>query len=183
MKKLLWLCISAVFVFGCFTNPGFAQSKQKMSVKALFKLVPTEYFTPQCCDGDVDKFLKENESVIDNKNGAMGGSENDGTNGFWFTIFSKSKGGYVAGLYSYNLRWHDFYFLDYKNGKWINVSKTIPKYSTENFYLFPRLGKVVKVHKKKYDQPGEPVGVDNGVEIGKYLYSLTWKGDKFVVTK
>jgi hypothetical protein len=184
MRKYLWIFVSVFLMTGFFSTESFAQKvTKKMTVRELFKLVPTEYFTPECCDGDVDKFLKTNKSIIDNKNGSMGGAENDGTNGFWFSIFAKPNGGYMAGLYSYNLKWNDFYFLDYKNGKLVNVSKTIPKYSTDNFYEFPRLGTKVEVFKKKYDKPGEPIGVDNSVGIGKYLYSLTWKNGKFVVTK
>jgi hypothetical protein len=183
VKKYFLFLACLIFVFGFFSSQSFAQNTKTMSVRELFKLVPAEYFTPECCDGNVDKFLKTNKSILDNKNGSMGGSENDGTNGFWFSVFKKPNGGYMAGLYSFNLKWHDFYFLDYRNGKLLNVSKTIPRYSTDNFYLFPRIGTKVEVYKKKFDKPGEPVGVDNGVEIGKYLYSLTWKGGKFVVTK
>ena len=53
-------------------------------------------------------------------------------------LFQRPDGSYIVGLHSEAERWSDYYFLDYRNGKLRNISKTIPQYSLENVYELPR---------------------------------------------
>ena len=89
----------------------------------------------------------------------------------------------ILGLYSHSINWHDYYFLEYKNGKLVNISKTIPSYSLDNIYEFPRNGSIIKVYKKKYTSPTKEINAEDGVERGKYLHSLIWQNGKFTVRK
>jgi hypothetical protein len=104
--------------------------------------------------------------------------------GFVLKVFPSAAGGRtVLGFYSHSINWEDYYFLEYKNGRLVNISKTIPSYSQDNIYEFPRLGSVIKVYKKKYSSPTKQLNADETVERGRFLYSLIWQNGTFTVKK
>ena len=72
---------------------------------------------------------------------------------------------------------NDFYFLDYKDGKWSDISSTVvPEFSKKNWYELPRVGTTVKVFAKKIVEQGKDYEIS---EKGKKLYDLEWKDGKF----
>jgi hypothetical protein len=176
--------MTAVFL----TVPGllFAQSKAQVTVRDFFKLIPPEYFNIVCCDGDVEEFLEKHATVEDAANGYLAGQDLDNDpkyGGFEMALFKRPDGRHIIGLYSYAMRWYDFYFLEYRNGRLVNISTTIPGYSQKHYYQFPRKGTTIGVYQKKYDDPGAPIGVDNSVTRGRKLYDLVWQNGKFIIKK
>ena len=160
------------------------QRRDETILRKIFKSIPSDYFSIACCDGNADEFIKKYVTVEDEANGYMkgGDSEEDPQNSsFEMALFPRADGSYIVGLHSEAERWSDYYFLDYRNGKLRNISKTIPLYSMENVYELPRRGKTIHVYRKKYDHPGRPLGADNSVTKGRFLYDLIWQNGKFVV--
>ncbi|MEP7039578.1 MAG: hypothetical protein ABI891_14690 [Acidobacteriota bacterium] len=185
MKKYLWmLAILTVCCCVCSAT-AFAQKSARKTVRDLFKLVPADYFRIYCCEGNVDAFVKKYVSIEDNANGYMEGDdlgEDPKYAGFALKVFPSATKTFV-GLYSHSLHWEDYYFLELRGKKLVNVSLKIPQYSLDNIYEFPRQGMTIKVYKKKYKFPDKSIGVDGGVERGKFLYNLIWQNGSFVVGK
>jgi len=185
-KKTPGLFFALIITTLFFTVSANAQDKSENTLRKIFKLVPAEYFSIYCCDENPDEFIKKYVTVEDTATGYMQGADTEEDpqySSFQMKLFKRSDGSYIVGFHSESMRWSDYYFLDYRNGKLKNISLTIPQYSTENIYEFPRNGTVIKVYKKKYDLPGEPLGVDNSVTKGKKLYDLVWANGKFTVKK
>lgn len=183
MKRNFLFLILTILLCAISSN---AQKREPKTVRDFFKLIPSEYFNIVCCDGNADEFIKKHVTVEDAANGYMKGADLDNDpkyGGFEMALFKHPQGRHIVGLYSYSLRWYDFYFLEYRNGKLVNISTSVPRYSTKNYYEFPRRGKTIAVYRKKYDSPGEDIGVDNSVEKGKKLYDLVWQNGKFSIRK
>lgn len=186
MRKKCIQIFAISFLSAISLTFSLGQIKPPKNTRDYFKLIPSGYFSVFCCDEDKDAFIKKYVTVEDDKNGFMEGEdieEDPKYQGFVLKVLSAQNGKIVLGLYSHSINWQDYYFLEYKNGKLINVSKTIPSYSQDNIYEFPRNGSIIKVYKKKYSSPTKQINVDEGVERGKYLYSLIWKDGKFAVIK
>jgi hypothetical protein len=165
---------------------GIAQTKTPKTVRDYFRLVPSEYFSIACCDENVDEFAKKYVSVEDNKNGYMKGEDTEEDpkySGFVLKVFSSPNGKTYVGLYSHSINWADYYFLELRDGKLVNVSKTIPQYSMDNIYEFPQNGSTISVYRKKYDSPQKILNADYSVSKGRKLYNLVWENGKFVVKK
>jgi hypothetical protein len=154
-------------------------------VRSMFKIVPTEYFNIACCEGNADEYAKKYVTAEDNENGYMKGDDTEEDAkyaGFVLKIFP-SKSRTIVGLYSHSINWDDYYFLELRSGKLINISKTIPRYSQDNVYEFPRKGNTIKVYRKKYANADKSINVDGGVSRGKFLYRLSWQNGKFIAAK
>ena len=183
MRRLWRVCNLSVLVLGVLGS-AFAQRTGENVLRKIFKAIPQDYFSIACCDGNADAFIKKYVTVEDDANGYMAGAdtqEDPQYSSFEMALFSRPDGSYLVGLHSEAERWSDYYFLDYRNGKLRNISKTIPLYSMENVYELPRRGKTIHVYRKKYDHPGRPLGADNSIKRGKALYDLAWQNGKFVV--
>ena len=180
MFRVCSLLVVALAVVGSVS----AQGTRDSVLRKVFKAIPSDYFSIACCDGNADEFIKKYVTVEDDANGYMAGAdtqEDPQYSSFEMALFPRTDGSYLVGLHSEAQRWSDYYFLDYRNGKLRNISKTIPLYSMENVYELPRKGKTIHVYRKKYDHPGRPLGADNSVKKGKALYDLVWENGKFVV--
>ncbi len=175
-----------VLMIVCFAASSSGQSKSDNTLRNIFKLIPSDYFSIYCCDEKPDGFIKKYVTVEDAANGYMAGADTEEDpqySSFQMKLFKRSEDLYVVGFHSESLKWSDYYFLDYSNGKLKNISKTIPQYSMANIYEFPRIGTTIKVYRKKYDSPGQPLGVDNSVSKGRKLYDLVWENEKFVIRR
>jgi len=76
---------------------------------------------------------------------------------------------------------NDYYFLDYQEGKWTDVSSSaVPQFSKKNMYELPRNGTTVPVFAKKIVEQGPDFEAS---EKGAKLYDLVWKDGKFSVKK
>ena len=186
MKKKFSQFLALGFLTAISLTFSNGQTKPPKTVRDYFKLIPSEYFSISCCEENKDEFIKKYVAVEDNQNGFMEGADTEEDpkyQGFVLKILPPQNGKTVLGLYSHSINWQDYYFLEYKNGKLWNISKTIPSYSLDNIYEFPRSGSIIKVYKKKYDSPTKEINAENSVERGKYLYSLIWQNGKFTVRK
>ena len=184
-KSFIKLAACGILLF-VVTGVSTAQSTSPKTVRDFFDLIPSAYFSIYCCDGNKKAYVEKYVTVIDIQNGFMEGSDTEEDpkyQGFVLKVFPARNGKTVVGLFSESLHWWDYYFLEYKNGKLVNISKTIPRYSRDNYYEFPRAGAAIKVYKKKYSSPTKEINADETVDRGKYLYSLIWKDGKFSVTK
>ncbi|MEP6923673.1 MAG: hypothetical protein ABI954_04340, partial [Pyrinomonadaceae bacterium] len=154
-----------------------AQTKQAKTARDFFMLVPSEFYTFQCCSDNKKEYLKQYVSS-ENINFLEGTDE--GVNEFTLAVYGRPNGTYLIGLRSQAEHWQDYYFLDYKNGKLVNISKTaVPQYSTDNIYEFAQDGKTIHVFRKKYDSPTKEISADYGVSKGRKLYDLVWSNGKF----
>lgn len=158
-----------------------AQTKQPKTARDFFMLVPAEFYTFQCCNENKRAYLKQYVTA-ENTNFLEGTDE--GVNEFTLAVYARPNGTYLIGLRSQAERWQDYYFLDYKNGKLLNNSKTaVPQYSTDNIYEFAQDGKTIHVFRKKYDSPTKEISADYGVSKGRKLYDLIWENGKFTLKK
>lgn len=181
-KRFLLLPMLILFV----ASGAFAQAKSPKTVRDYLRLIPSEYFSIACCDGDADEFVRKYLTVEDNKNLYLKGEdleEDPKYSGLVLKVFANPNGKTYVGLYSYSINWSDYYFLELRNGKLVNVSKTIPQYSLNNIYEFPRTGTTIGVYQKKFDSPKKILNADNSVSKGKKLYDLVWQDGKFTVKK
>lgn len=181
--KSFFLLLILVFFAASST---LAQAKSPKTVRDYFRLIPSDYFSISCCDGNVNEFVKKYVTVEDNKNLYLKGEdteEDQKYSGLVLKIFPNPKGKTIVGLYSHSINWSDYYFLELRSGKLVNVSKTIPQYSLNNIYEFPRTGMTIGVYQKKFDSPKKILNADNGVSRGKKLYDLVWQNGKFTVKK
>lgn len=159
-----------------------AQTKQPKTVRDFFMLLPAKYFSLDCC---IDKnarqgkeeYLERYLDVEDTANGYMSGGGDGAQDGFAMTLFKRSNGTYLIAFYTYgegsveDTSWT--VFLDYKNGKWTDVSRAVvPNYNARKYiYQLPREGTTIGVFEK--DETGEDF------YKGKKLYDLIWQNDKF----
>jgi len=155
-------------------------------LREIFAAIPSEYFSIACCEGNAEAFIKKYVTVEDTVNGYMEGDDTEEDpqySSFQMAVFDRPDGSSLVAFHSEAMRWSDFYFLDYRNGKIKNISATIPQYSQKNFYEYLRKNKTIGVYHKKFNHPGEPLGADNTVSKGKKLYDLVWSNGKLVVRR
>ena len=177
LKNLLMLAFLLVLTVG---TTG-AQTKQAKTARDFFMLVPAEFYSFQCCNENKQEYLKQ--YVTTETPDFLEGTD-EGVNEFTLAVYRRPNGKYLIGLRSQAERWRDYYFLDYKNGKLVNNSKTaVPLYRTDNIYEFAQDGKTIHVFRKKYDSPTKEISVDYGVSKGRKLYDLIWRGGQFTVKR
>jgi hypothetical protein len=161
----------------------FSQPKQPKTVRDFFNLLPQSYFTLESCRPKTDKncvkarkeYLKRFLEVEDNANRYFEASGDGSQEKLKMTLFKRPDKTYLIGLYVYGEWGEKYYFLEYKSGKWSDVSrKIIPNYKKSNIYEIPRKGTTVAVFERiNYDAENQ-LG-----ETGKKLYDLVWKNGKF----
>lgn len=167
-----------------------ATTAQKKSVKPtpktvrdFFMLLPSAYFEVGCCKDTKESYLKTYLDVEDTANGYMKGGAEAGQGGFEMTLFKKPDNAYIIGLYTFGEVWDDFRFLEYRGGKWFDVSKkVVPDYSSKRWYILPRYGTKVEVYERNREETASEEDFEI-VEKGEKLYDLEWKNGKFVIKK
>lgn len=123
------------------------------------------------------EYLKTYTEVEDTANGYFKGGCDGAQSCIEMAIFKRPDGTYLVGLATSGEMMNDFYFLDYKDGKWSDISSTVvPEFSKKNWYELPRVGTTVKVFAKKIVEQGKDYEIS---EKGKKLYDLEWKDGKF----
>lgn len=158
-----------------------AQTGQPKTVHDFFTLLPEKYFALEGCDKATDKncdkarteYLKMYLEVEDTANGYLKAGCDGGQSCLTMALFKRPNGTYLVAVNNSFEMGEDYYFLDYANGKWTDVSaQVVPNFSKKNMYELPRQGTTVQVFAKKYDA-GEEAGK------GAKLYDLEWKDGKF----
>ncbi|HEX8246691.1 MAG TPA: hypothetical protein VF599_00785 [Pyrinomonadaceae bacterium] len=180
LLSALLICLSG------FGLQAAAQTKQPKTVRDFFMLLPARYFSLDCCIGkdlrrSKQEYLERYLNVEDAANGYMSGAGDAAQDGFAMALFKRANGTYLIAFYTYgeggveDTPW--CVFLDYKNGKWTDVSRAVvPNYNAQKYiYELPRQGTTIEVFGK--DEMGE------GFYKGKKLYDLIWQNGKFSVKR
>jgi hypothetical protein len=182
MKKfkflLLFFCLLTASISAGRVS---AQTKEPKTVRDFFFIVAKKHFSIDCCNANINDYLKNYLTVEDTANGFMSGGGDAAQEGFEIALFKRSNGTYLIAFYTEgeggleDTPWCKFF--DYKNGRLTDISRTvIPNYSKEKYiYKLPRKGTSIEVFQK--DENGE------GFYRGKKLYDLTWQNGKFAVKK
>ena len=188
MKKF-GLCILLVLTFLIFAANTPAQIKNPKTVRDFFTLLPQKYFTLEGCLPAKDKncvkarseYLKTFTEVEDTANGYFKGGCDGAQSCLEMALFKRPDNSYVVGLATFAEMMNDYYFLEYKNGKWSDISaKVVPKFNKKNMYEMPRRGTTIEVFAKKITEAGDDYEIS---EKGAKLYDLEWRGGKFTVKK
>lgn len=163
----------------------FAQSKEPKTVREFFNLLPQKYFLLEGCEPKKDKncqkarseYIKNYLEIEDTANGFWKSGCDGGQSCLTMALFKRPNGLYIVALEVGGEAQMDNYFLEYKEGKWSDISATvIPNFSKRNFYELPQKGTTVKVFKKYFPEPDYS-------EKGAKLYNLVWSNGKFSIQK
>lgn len=158
-----------------------AETGRSKTARDFFLLLPQDYFGVECCDGDIRGYLKKYLLVEDTANGYLEGDGDGAQPGFKMALFKRPEGTYLIGLETFGEGLHENYFLEYKNGRWLDVgARVVPGYSRNNFYVIPRYGTTVKVFNRKFPEPELPEVSEKGE---KRLYDLVWKDGRFTIRR
>lgn len=180
MKKIKTQMLLLLCILCCSAFAVSAQTKQPKTVRDFFMLLPGKYFALEQ-PLTKSEYLKRFTVVEDTANGYFEGGADGAQGGLIMALFKRPNGSYIVGLNTFFEGGEDFYFLEYKGGKWLNIStQAVPKYSKKNFYKLPRYGTTVEVFAKKIIEKGDNYEV---VERGEKLYDLEWSNGKFSVKK
>jgi hypothetical protein len=160
------------------------QTQGPSNVREFFMLLPEKYFVLEGCDRAKDQNCKKAREdylktfgEVDIANGYIKGGCDGGQACMEMAIFKRPDGTYLVGLSTEAEMMNDFYFLDYKNGAWSDVSNSVvPEFSKKNMYVIPRHGTTVSVFAKKIVEKGDDYEVS---ERGAKLYDLEWTDGKF----
>lgn len=160
-----------------------AQSKQPKTVRDFFLALPDKYFSLDCCmtmphAKQKPEYLKRYLKTEDTANGYLAAYGDAAQEGMVMALFKRPNGTYLIGFYTYgeggaeDTPWT--VFLDYKNGKWTDISRsTVANYDKSKYiYELPRNGTTIEVFSKD----------ENGPDWykGKKLHDLAWKNGKFI---
>jgi hypothetical protein len=171
------------------TNNRAALDKEPRTIRDFFMILPEKYFTLESCDYAKDKdcqqaklnYLKSFSEIEDIANGYLKGSCDGAQACLEMAIFKRPDNKYIVGLGVSHEMMDMYYFLDYENGKWTDVSaKIVPQFSKKNMYELPRKGTTVKVFAKKIIEKGDDYEVS---EKGEKLYDLEWSNGKFSIKR
>jgi hypothetical protein len=157
------------------------QTNQPKTVREFFTLLPQKYFRLEGCEAKTDKncekarkeYLKTFLEIEDNKNGYWKSGCDGGQSCLTMAIFKRPDATYIVHILTEFEAGEDSYFLEYKDGKWNDISASVvPEFSQKNTYVPPRQGTTVEVFKKNFPEP-------NFSERGEKLYDLVWQNGKF----
>ena len=175
----------SMFLFGIMGLTINAQTKQPRTVREFFNLLPQRYFalegcaanpTKQNCDKARRDYIKTFLEIEDDRNGYWKSGCDGAQSCLVMTLFKRPDATYIVALKTEFEMGADNYFLEYKNGRWLDISReVIPEFSKNNIYELPRQGTTVEVFAKK--------NTDDIPERGKKLYDLVWKNGKFSVKR
>jgi hypothetical protein len=124
------------------TNNENSMTGQPKTVREFFMLLPNDYFALEMWDGNpknyqaakreyLNRFIK----VEDNQNGYLEGDGDGAQGGLKMALFKRPNGEFLVGLHTFHEGGNLFYFLDYKNGKWSNVSSQVVPEFSKKLYL------------------------------------------------
>ena len=171
-------------LLNCFTG-AVAQTKQPRTVRDFFNLLPQKYFPLESCEPAKDRncakarreYVKSFLEIEDTANGYWKSGCDGAQSCLRMALFKRPDATYVVAVHTLNEADETNHFLEYKNGKWSDVSaQTVPDFSNKNVYELPRQGTTVEVYKKDYPEP------EYSERAGK-IYNLEWKNGKFVKQK
>lgn len=190
------LFVAALLIFGA--SAVAAQKKTPRTVEDFYLLLPAKYVQPLAATKDRRKLIK----TLDVANGYLYLSGETAMNDWegWaeIALFKKTGGDYVVGVVDgecATMCYSGVEFLEYKNGKWTEITNRIlPKISDEIVLkryreLFPDSG--------EYDRENPPylnyalprrgttvvVNLNEAGADNTPLFELIWTGAKFELKK
>lgn len=187
MKKFSLLIF--VLAISIFTQNAWAQTKNPKTVRDFFTFLPQKYFTLESCLPEKDKgcvkarkqYLETFTEIEDTANGYFKGGCDGAQSCIEMALFKRPDNTYIVGLATSAEMMSDYYFLEYKNGKWSDISAAIiPQFSKKYMYELPRKGTTIEVFAKNITEAGDDYEVS---EKGAKLYDLEWKNGKFTIKK
>ena len=137
MKNKVLQIALLVFSLAMFLQTTAAQTKQPKTVREYFMLLPQPYFAVESCNTDIVKnrrpfkveYLKRFLKVEDTKNGYLESDGDGSQEHFKMALFKRPNGSFIVGLNVFGEWGEKYNFLEYRNGKWLDVSKSVvPKY-------------------------------------------------------
>ena len=169
------------------SNSEFAESQtdQPKTVREFFNLLPQKYFPLESCEPAKDKncqkaraeYLKTFLEIEDTANGYLKGGCDGAQSCLTMALFKRPNLTYIVAVHTLNESEETNYFLEYKAGKWLNISaQVIPQFSTKNIYELPQKGTTITVFKKNFPEPSYS-------ERGAKIYEIVWNAGKFSVKK
>jgi hypothetical protein len=170
-------------------TPATVMANQPKTIRDFFMLLPEKYFLLEGCVREKDKdcrkakvdYLKTFTEVEDTANGYLKGGCDGAQSCLEMAIFKRPDGTYLVGVATSGEMMNDYYFLDYANESWTDISATaVPQFSRKNMYELPRQGTTVKVFAKKVIEKGDDYEVS---DKGEKLYDLEWKNGRFTIKK
>lgn len=174
--------INLILVFILLFPLMLAAQTQPKTVRDFFNLLPQKYFALEGCTPSTDKncnkarkeYVETFLEVEDTANGYWKSGCDGAQSCLTMALFKRSSGTYIVGIQTEFEMGSDNYFLEYKGGKWFDLSKQIiPSFSKTNYYELPQKGTTIQVFKKNK--------VDTDItEKGARLYNLIWQNGKFV---
>ncbi len=185
-KKILFL----IMAIAVLVTAGQGQTKQPKTVRDFFNILPAKYFEIGCCGVHDEpdslvahtKYLESFLRVEDTANGYLEGGCDGGQSCITMALFKKPDGSYVVGVHTSNTMHDENYFLEYRAGRWYDVSaKVVPQFSKNNGYRLPRYGTKVEVFSTKVVERISPTQVIR--DLGPRLYDLVWKNGRFTIVK
>lgn len=189
----LFSFILLIFSILSLTGNIKAQTRSPKTVRDFFNLLPQKYFPLEACEPKTDRncekarkeYLQNYLEIEDTANGYLKGACDGAQSCLEMALFKRPNGTYIIGLGTFNEVMNDYYFLEYRNGNWFDVSTTVvPQFSKKNMYEFPRYGTTVKVFAKKILENGNEYGDKYEIsEKGAKLYDLVWLNGKFTIKR
>jgi hypothetical protein len=186
MKKRILFLVLAVALFGISAQ---AQTKQPKTVRDFFNLLPYKYFELDACQKESSRncvkaraeYLQTFLKVDDAANGYLEGGCDGGQACIQMSLFKRPDDTYIIGVGTSTTITDDNYFLEYRNGRWFDVSaKVVPQFSKNNTYELPRYGTKIEVFAKKIIERGSDYVIS---EKGAKIYDLAWSDGKFTIKK
>lgn len=178
MKKIF---LTLAFVLSILPPSIIAQTTQPKTVRDFFNLLPQKYFTLEGCEPKTDKncnqarkeYIQNYLEIEDTANGYWKSGCDGGQSCLDIALFKRPNGTYVVAVHTIYETDEINYFLEYKNGKWFDISaQVVPNFSKKNIYELPQKGTTIVVYKKKFPEPSYS-------ERGAKIYNLVWKNGKF----
>jgi hypothetical protein len=161
------------------------KANQPRTVRDFFNLLPQKYFLLEGCEPSKDKncnqarneYIKNYLEIEDTANGYWKSGCDGAQSCLTMALFKRPNASYIVGLHVENEAQVENYFLEYKGGKWFDISaRVIPQFSKKNIYELPQKGTTIEVFKKKFPEPDYS-------EKGAKLYNLVWKNGRFSINK
>lgn len=167
------------------TESTATQTNQPKTVREFFNLLPQKYFRLEGCEPKTDRnceksrkeYVKTFLEIEDNKNGYWKSGCDGAQSCLTMALFKRPDSTYIVHILTEFEMGEDSYFLEYKGGKWSDISaKVVPDFTQKNTYIPPRQGTTVEVFKKNFPEP-------NFSERGEKIYDLAWQNGKFTIKK
>ncbi len=166
-------------------SPG---SAKPATARDYFMLISEDYFVLEGCNRESDAgceqarlhYLKQFVEPGDITGKYIKGGCDGAQKCMEMAVFETPDGTHIIGLGVFHEGLKESYFLKYRDGVWMDISSTIPKFSNRNYYELSRDGVTVGVFEGKVVDRGADW---EAAEKGKKLYDLELKDGSFVISQ